>query len=96
LLYALKRQKPFCQFVKSKPYALSNMDDSALMPYKKLMGPYITDEVFLYLINLFETLTGTHDPVSFEIAVSETHQHLGLLTPTTSVLRETYFVCLAD
>ncbi|XP_053993657.1 uncharacterized protein LOC128884353 isoform X2 [Hylaeus volcanicus] len=89
--YALKRPKPFWQFIKSKPYALSNMDDSLLMSYKKLMGPYITDEVFLYLINLFETLTDTHEPISLEIAVSETHQHLGLLTPTTSVLRETYF-----
>lgn len=73
--------------------ALSAMPPASIIAYQKLMGPYITDEVFLYLIHLFEMLSGVRDPVPLETAVSEARHHLAPLTVMPRVLRDVYSVC---
>lgn len=76
------------------PPALSAMSFSAVMNYKKMMGPYVTDEVFSYLINIFELITANRECISNELAFTEARERLGILTPTARILREIIEVIL--
>lgn len=70
------------------PPTLTSMSISAITNYRRMMGPYITDEAFAYLINLFELMSGNKECIQIETAVAEARARLGVLTPTARILRE--------
>lgn len=73
------------------PDLLNMMTLPEIVEYKQNMGTTVTDEVFAFIINLCELLTGTRTELaSEERCYVESTAYLGILTPSTSVFHKIY------